>query len=170
MTKQLPILTITFATLVLVAGCSRMAIDAGAHREGVFFTRDAGGAEYTRLGDFSAAAKGSWLFWGLSPREDADLQAILSEQMARYHGDAIVNLEITTIQTFSDGFISAITLGIYSRRTMEVSGTVVKLSEQASFLPVHEVFAAVSVAPDGSVTYRIRGPVTLTTQIIGLAL
>lgn len=154
------------AALTLCTSCTRMTLDTRSLPPGAYFTPEVPRTETVSLGEFSEETKGTWLFWTLKVLKDPALRDILERRIAEHRGDAVVNLEIESRITFGDGFVSALTLGIYGRRTVTVSGTVVRRSADAGALPVHVARAEREVRGDGTIIYRIAGPVTAGTEIV----
>ena len=68
----------------------------------------------------------AWLFWGISIKDHPDVGEVIDKEVSKLDGDGVINLEIKSTQTFLDGFLGVITIGIYTRRTLQISGTVVK--------------------------------------------
>ena len=107
-------------------GCAHMNIDADNAESSILMGRGNESASYTRVGEFSVVKVGAWLFWGTSIKDHPDVGEVIDKEVSKQNGDGVINLEIKTTKTFLDGFLGVITLGIYSRRTIEISGTVVK--------------------------------------------
>jgi len=112
-----------------------MSIDSTNMSQRVYLSAANETEKYTRLARFNSSAKGSWVFFGLSPLKQPDLEKLLKREISKQNGNGIVNLQIITQQTFMDGFISVITFGLYSLRTMKISGTVVKFNTDMSSIP-----------------------------------
>ena len=70
--------------------------------------------------------EGAWLFWGMSKKDHPDVGELIDKEVSKLSGNGVINLEIKTTTTFLDGFLGVITLGIYTRRTILISGNVVK--------------------------------------------
>jgi hypothetical protein len=118
------------APLVLVAaltmsGCYAMDIDTTGLDPTVYLNRE-GAVEMERVASFEADTRASWLLWGLVDLGDPDVGEIVRHEVRRENGTAVVDVEIATQTTFMDGFISALTLGLYGQRTTFVRGTVVR--------------------------------------------
>ncbi len=109
-------------------GCAHMNIDADSAESSILMGRGGEGAEYTRMGEFSVVKEGAWLFWGTSIKDHPDVGEVIDKEVSNVSGKGVINLEIKTTRTFLDGFLGVITLGIYSRRTIEISGTVLKIT------------------------------------------
>jgi len=118
-----------FSLLLLLLGslgCAHMNIDADNAESSILMGRGNESASYARIGDFSVVREGAWLFWGISKKDHPDVGEEIDKEVSKQNGDGVINLEIKSTKTFLDGFLGVITLGIYSRRTIEISGTVVK--------------------------------------------
>ena len=107
-------------------GCAHMNIDADNAESDILMGRGGEGAEYTRMGEFNVVEVGAWLFWGISKKDHPDVGEVIDKEVSKLDGDGVINLEIKTTRTFLDGFLGVITLGIYGRRTIQISGIVVK--------------------------------------------
>ncbi len=125
--RNIIILKFSLSLLLLGSlGCAHMNIDANNAESSILMGRGNESASYTRVGDFSVVKVGTWLFWGISIKDHPDVGEVIDNEVSKLDGDGVINLEIKSITTFLDGFLGVITLGIYSRRTIEISGTVVK--------------------------------------------
>jgi len=125
--RNIIILKFSLSLLLLGSlGCAHMNIDADNAESSILMGRGNESASYTRVGDFSVVKVGTWLFWGISIKDHPDVGEVIDKEVSKLDGDGVINLEIKTTRTFLDGFLAVITLGIYGRRTLEISGTVVK--------------------------------------------
>jgi len=121
------ILNFSLSLLLLgVFGCAHMNIDADNSESSILMGAGLEDAGYSRMGEFSVVKEGAWLFWGLSKKNHPDIGKVIDEEVSKQNGHGVINLEIKSTTTFLDGFLAVITLGIYSRRTIEISGTVMK--------------------------------------------
>ena len=134
--RNIIILKFSLSLLLLgTLGCAHMNIDADNAESSILMGRGSESASYTRVGEFSVVRVGAWLFWGTSIKDHPDVGEVIDKEVSKLNGDGVINLEIKTTRTFLDGFLGVITLGIYSRRTIEISGTVVKhISSEDSML------------------------------------
>ncbi|MEJ2503822.1 MAG: hypothetical protein P8177_11020 [Gemmatimonadota bacterium] len=109
------------------AGCYKMDIDARDLEPHVYLTDDASpGESPQRVGEFEAETSASWALWGLVDLDEPDVAGALARAIADADGTAATNVSIVTQITFMDGFLAAITLGLYGRRTTFIEGTVVR--------------------------------------------
>ena len=134
--RNIIILKFSLSLLLLgTLGCAHMNIDADNAESSILMGRGSESASYTRVGEFSVVRVGAWLYWGISEKDHPDVGRVIDKEVSKLNGDGVINLEIKTTRTFLDGFLGVITLGIYSRRTIEISGTVVKhISSEDSML------------------------------------
>ncbi|MBA2664967.1 MAG: hypothetical protein H0U74_21955 [Bradymonadaceae bacterium] len=88
--------------------------------------------EVEQLARFEAQTRASWLIWGLVDLNEPQLAAVLRDQIAEQQGSAAAGVTITSQRTFSDGLLSALTLGFYNRRTVTIEGIVVRSAASAS--------------------------------------
>ena len=113
--------------LGVLPGCSAMDIDATALEPHVYLNRQtADGDAPEPVGEFEARTKGSWLLWGLVDLDEPEVGEALEREIARAGGGAATNVVVVTQQTFMDGFLGVITLGIYTQRSTFIRGTVVR--------------------------------------------
>ena len=127
--RNIIILKFSLSLLLLGSvGCAHMNIDADNAESSILMGRGNESASYTRVGDFSVVKVGAWLFWGISIKDHPDVGEVIDKEVSKLRGNGVINLEIKSTQTFLDGFLGVITLGIYTRKTLQISGTVVKLT------------------------------------------
>ena len=125
--RNIIILKFSLSLLLLGSlGCAHMNIDADNAESSILMGRGGEGADYIRMGEFSVVKEGAWLFWGISKKDHPDVGELIDKEVSKLSGNGVINLEIKTTKTFLDGFLGVITLGIYGRRTIQISGTVVK--------------------------------------------
>lgn len=156
----LPILLLVFITF---QGCTRMMIDAGGLDKQVYMTRgDQTGLE--RLSDFSTTINGAWVFWGLCTVKTPDLQKLIHREITRQNGSAVISIHMQSKVTFVDGLINFLTLGIYSVRTLKVSGTVVKFAETSSLSPLDEADLVIWLSKCGTLNASCAGLVDSDTD------
>lgn len=123
--KRAPKTLALLALAVLaVSGCYTMEIDATAMQPPAAMTSPTG--QVQTLGQFEERTTASWLLWGLMPLSDPDVADVLEREVRRLNGTGVTSIEITTQQTFMDGLLSALTLGIYGQRSTIVTGTVIR--------------------------------------------
>ena len=149
-------------------GCTRMSIDAGNMSQNVYLGGSPETEEYDRVGTFTATAKGSWAFFGLAPLKQPDIEKVLKREISKVGGNGVINLKIVTKQSFLDGLINIVTLGLYTVRRAVISGTVVKFKSDMSAIPETEIFAVRDKQINGTITYSIPGIITPKTLIMGL--
>ena len=125
--RNIIILKFSLSLLLLgTLGCAHMNIDSGNSESSILMGRGGEGADYIRMGEFSVVKEGAWLFWGISKKDHPDVGELIDKEVSKLSGNGVINLEIKTTTTFLDGFLGVITLGIYTRRTILISGNVVK--------------------------------------------
>ena len=134
--RNITILKLSLSFLLLgTLGCAHMNIDSVNSESSILMGRGGEDARYTRMGEFNVVKVGAWLFWGISKKDHPDVGEVIDKEVSKLDGDGVINLEIKTTRTFLDGFLGVITLGIYGRRTLQISGTVVKhISSEDSML------------------------------------
>lgn len=125
------IIILKFSLLLLLLGtlgCAHMNFDSGNSESSILMGRGGESVEYTRMGEFSVVKVGGWLFWGITKTSHPNIGALIDKEVSTLSGNGVINLEIKSTRTFLDGFLGVITLGIYTRRTVLISGTVVKFT------------------------------------------
>ncbi len=121
--------------LIGTLSCAHMNIDSSNSESNILLGSGNDDAGYTRMGEFSVIKEGDWLFWGLSIKNHPDVGKLIDQEVSKQNGDGVINLEIKTTKTFFDGFLGIITLGIYTRKTVEISGIVVKHTSSEESMP-----------------------------------
>lgn len=117
------------AAALALPGCYALEIDASGLQPHVYLTPETRGGAAEQVGRFEAETRAAWLFWGLADIREPDLDDILARELTRLQANGVTGLEIRTQQTFVDGLLQAITLGIYGRRTVFVEGIAVRRPE-----------------------------------------
>lgn len=113
------------AALMVLPGCYAMDIDASGLQPNVLMhTGDR--AQPDRLGQFESRVTGSWLLWGLVEMSEPDIADAIDREVRRAGGSGVTAVGIRTQQTFIDGLLSLITLGLYGQRSTFITGTVVR--------------------------------------------
>lgn len=82
--------------------------------------------EASVVGNFSAKKKVNHFVWGLVSPADAQVEQLIANEVQAKGGSKAVNVEWKYQQTFVDGLLGFITLGIYSPFTLTVEGDVVE--------------------------------------------
>ena len=120
------------AIAVASSGCLSMTIDARELQPAVHVSGVHAQGEAQPLQTFEASTHGTWLFWGLVVRSDPQLGGELSRVLTEAGGDGVRALTIVTQQTFMDGLVAVLTLGIYGRRTTFLRGSIVRTQGEAT--------------------------------------
>ena len=76
--------------------------------------------------NFTKTKKVNHFLWGLVSPADSQVEKLISDEVKAANGSRAVNVKLKYQQTFGNGFLSLITLGIYFPFTLTVSGNVVK--------------------------------------------
>lgn len=124
--KVNPTAVLLIGVLLALPGCYAMDIDASGLQPGAYLSTSQAANVGQMAASFEVELTNSWLFWGLSELGSPDIAATLETEIRRGNGTAVTGVQIVTQQTFVDGLLSALTLGIYGRRTTIISGTVVR--------------------------------------------
>ena len=112
------------AALTALAGCQNMT-----------YTTDPGKGVYSGIltapvvKNFNVSTKAHYLFWGLAPVATPSLERLAGKKLGA--GQALAAIQIEEVNTFADGFLAAITLGIYRPRTVHVIGLIHNVEEGA---------------------------------------
>lgn len=135
--KSIKFILVSLTLGITLSSCYRMTIETGKVGD-IYLTRPHETSySYTVIGVFKDSFKGSWLFWGLLPLKEPNLERALRNHIMRYQGDAIINLQLKTIYDPLDVIIGFITVGIFNTRTVNITGNVIKISPQG-LLPIKE--------------------------------
>ena len=116
------VLSTILVASVLLAGCQRLAIDSKEVPANKIYFTTLKGAKV--LGAVEETQTATWLFWGLVPTAQPDAAKALNAYLKG--NQRIQNLEIHTKQSVMDSVICALTLGLYTQRSVVYSGEVVQ--------------------------------------------
>lgn len=83
-------------------------------------------AQATPIKHFTRTKKIHHFVYGLVSPDDAGLEELISDAVKLNNGSAAVNVRMKYQQTFIDGLVGGLTLGIYTPFTLTVEGDVVK--------------------------------------------
>jgi len=75
---------------------------------------------------FSRTKTVNHFVYGLVSPDDAGIEQIVSEEVKMKNGTRAVNVKMNYQQTFLNGLVSVLTIGIYTPFTLKVDGDVVK--------------------------------------------
>lgn len=75
---------------------------------------------------FSHTKSVNHYLWGLVSPKDAGVEKIVANEVKKYGGKEAVNVKLRYQQTFVNGLLGVITLGIYTPFTLTVEGDIVK--------------------------------------------
>jgi len=78
------------------------------------------------LQHFSRTKTVNHFVYGLVSPDDAGIEQIVSDAVKINNGTGAVNVKIKYQQTFLNGLVSALTIGIYNPFTLNVEGDVIK--------------------------------------------
>jgi hypothetical protein len=118
---------------VLLAGCYPLTIESTRLDAHVSVSSPQDRSDRYVAAQFETETKASWLIWGLVQLSDADVEGALQRELDRHRGAAVTDLEIVTTQTFVDGLLSVITLGLYGQRSVILRGRIVPATSQQTF-------------------------------------
>ncbi|MCH7879136.1 MAG: hypothetical protein IH914_07475 [candidate division Zixibacteria bacterium] len=128
MKKKISVLALF--SLLFIFSCATIALDATSLQESAQLN-DAAGKPYMVVGSFKVNDKAGWAL-GLIPanKPAGDNHGYFAEflqtQIAKFGGDAVINLRVREQHNFGDILIILVTGGLYVTRTVTVSGDVIK--------------------------------------------
>ncbi len=116
--------------LLLVSSCVSIALDATSLQESAQLN-DAAGKPYMVVGSFEVDDKAGWALGFIPANKPAGdkhdyFAEMLQTQIAKAGGDAVINLRIRAQNKFIDLLVTIGTVGIYTMRTVTVTGDVIK--------------------------------------------
>ena len=119
MTKRVTVLPLLMvAGLVLLSGCQSMTYTTSP-QHGVL----SGKSATAGTGSLHVKRTAHYMFWGLLPVSTPELDEVAATRLGA--NQALTGIVIEEHNSFLNGFLAAITYGIYRPRTIEFSGTIV---------------------------------------------
>ena len=109
-------------TLAFSQGCFTLNQIGSTKDSGIEMTNS---ENATSIKNFTTTKKVNHFLWGLVSPADPQVEKLISDEVKANNGARAVNVKLKYQQTFGDGFLTLITLGIYSPFTLSVSGDVV---------------------------------------------
>ena len=115
---------ILFAVVLIVGqGCYTLNQTGAPVNEDIEITNT---ENATPIKHFEKTKTVSHFIFGLVSPDDAGIEKIVADAVQENGGTSAVNVKLKYQQTFVNGFVGAITFGIYSPFTLTVEGDVVK--------------------------------------------
>lgn len=107
---------LTFLSVGLL-GCQRIVYTTNPAK-GIY----AGTLNTPVVNSFAVHRKAHFLFWGLARVEVPDIEDVAARRLQP--GQALADIQITEKNTFVDGLLAFLTIGIYRPRTVEFTGKI----------------------------------------------
>ncbi len=117
---------LAFVVILIIAfsqGCFTLNQIGSTKDSGIEMTNSENASS---IKNFTKTKKVNHFLWGLVSPADPQVEKLISEEVKANNGTRAVNVKLKYQQTFGNGFLTLITLGIYSPFTLTVSGDVVK--------------------------------------------
>lgn len=117
---------LAFVVILIIAfsqGCFTLNQIGSTKDSGIEMTNSENAAS---IKNFTKTKKVNHFLWGLVSPADPQVEKLISEEVKANNGTRAVNVKLKYQQTFGNGFLTLITLGIYSPFTLTVSGDVVR--------------------------------------------
>ena len=111
-----------------------MNINSSNSKSSIFIGGGIESANYTRLGEFSVLKTGGWLFWGTTKIGHPDVGKVIDKEISKLNGNGVINLEIKSERTSLDVVIGLFTYFFYTRRSIQISGVVVRHTDDENTL------------------------------------
>ena len=128
--RNFTILKFSLSILLLSAlGCSHMNIDSSNSESSIFIGGGNESANYIRMGEFSVVKAGGWLFWGTIKIGHPDVGKMIDIEVSKLNGNGVIHLEIKSERRIDDVIIGFFTYFFYTRRSIQVSGVVVRYTD-----------------------------------------
>ncbi len=114
---------VVILTLAFLQGCFTLNQIGSTRDSGIEMTNSENASS---IKNFTKTKKVNHFLWGLVSPDDSEVEKLISDEVKANNGARAVNVKLKYQQTFGNGFLTLITLGIYSPFTLTVSGDVVK--------------------------------------------
>ncbi len=114
---------VVILTLAFLQGCFTLNQIGSTQDSGIEMTNSENASS---IKNFTKTKKVNHFLWGLVSPDDSEVEKLVSDEVKANNGTRAVNVKLKYQQTFGNGFLTLITLGIYSPFTLTVSGDVVK--------------------------------------------
>ena len=117
---------LAFVVILIIAfsqGCFTLNQIGSTRDSGIEMTNSENASS---IKNFTKTKKVNHFLWGLVSPADPQVEKLISEEVKANNGTRAVNVKLKYQQTFGNGFLTLITLGIYSPFTLTVSGDVVR--------------------------------------------
>ena len=112
-----------FAALFLLTGCYTLNQVGVPTEEAIEITNS---EKAVPISHFVRDETVNHFIFGLVSPGDAEVEKLISQEIKRYGGTRAVNIRMKYQQTFLNGLIGIITLGIYNPFSLIIEGDVVK--------------------------------------------
>lgn len=124
--KKILLLSISLLSIVSCAQFD-VAVDPTTKNK-IFFSDGFDKIKFERVKEFKIETDATWLFWGNKKSRVPEISTLLNGKISELGGNGVVGLKVQTEETFGQGFLGILTLGIYQARNVTISGTVVKFN------------------------------------------
>ena len=114
---------VVILTIAFLQGCFTLNQIGSTRDSGIEMTNSENASS---IKNFTKTKKVNHFLWGLVSPDDSEVEKLISDEVKANNGTRAVNVKLKYQQTFGNGFLTLITLGIYSPFTLTVSGDVVK--------------------------------------------
>ena len=117
------IITLFATLLVIVQGCYTLNQVGSPVDEGIEITNT---QNATTIKHFTRTKTVNHFVYGLVSPDDAGIEKIVADAVKQDGGTHAVNVKIKYQQTFINGLVGALTMGIYTPFTLTIEGDVAK--------------------------------------------
>ncbi len=114
---------VVILTIAFLQGCFTLNQIGSTQDSGIEMTNSENASS---IKNFTKTKKVNHFLWGLVSPDDSEVEKLISDEVKANNGTRAVNVKLKYQQTFGNGFLTLITLGIYSPFTLTVSGDVVR--------------------------------------------
>ncbi len=114
---------VVILTIAFLQGCFTLNQIGSTRDSGIEMTNSENASS---IKNFTKTKKVNHFLWGLVSPDDSEVEKLVSDEVKANNGTRAVNVKLKYQQTFGNGFLTLITLGIYSPFTLTVSGDVVR--------------------------------------------
>lgn len=117
------LLTLCIFTILILQGCYTLQQVGSPTDVAIEITNK---EQATSIEHFTRTKKINHFVYGLVSPDDAGIEKLIADVVKLNKGSAAVNIRMKYQQTFIDGLVGGLTLGIYTPFTLTVEGDVVK--------------------------------------------
>ena len=125
--KKISIFCLLLAAGLFSGACAKITYDATTLSGFAAMTTPENLPDYEIVGRMKHSTRAVFIAASLLTVKDSQLENAVEKAMAKYDGDAVINVKIEEVTDFTDFLIGAASNSILNTRHVEVTGDVIKL-------------------------------------------